>query len=532
MKSNAREYLIVPSGGISTKGTLPFYMKRRLQLSYAMMHAIGIQKIVVSGKWSYRLDDTPPPLTEALAMKQYLLTLDCPAKDIIMDETSCDLISAACAIKAHILIPRRIHHVFIVTHKIEAERTRYVFGKVLGPDFHIRIKELPDMLSPDVLWAFYRYEQRALAATKNELTKIRRGNDKTITRLVGAVPMYRDHLIGETRLLAYQNRVGRTSNILPHYSLTTIRKAKTHIFHTYGLTEKRRKSSLNADFWSGRFLSFIGRDELNQYYCLKFALRYKDRASFQREILLSERMQKSFSFVPTVVDKHVDTSPVWYLYRIVSGKTAGKFSVNFSFDQTFYKSFVIEQLVSHLAELRAMDIHQLRPKVWNARQYLRQIQAKAKLHTSSSLFQQKYVKETIELLSTHAQLFDTMRLYPSHSDLHPGNIIISQKNKRVYFIDFEHTSLNNIAFDICFLYLFSWDNPQFQKRLLHAFRSSLTDRERIEFDEVFPWTYRFFLIWFLDCVARWKDRASKERYLATKAYIIDQLRHLLSSNAV
>ena len=168
-----------------------------------------------------------------------------------------------------------------------------------------------------------------------------------------------------------------------------------------------------------------------------------------------------------------------------------------------------------------MSLHQLYTKKDTNR--LQSIRSKKKYSTSQTLLKIE------KLFNSKVKLLNKAKLFLSHNDLHPGNIIISSKEKKLYFIDFEHASYNNIAFDFCFGYIFSWSNLKFQKELYDEFTNSLNSDELKEFNMIFPVVYCYFLIWLLDFAEIWKTRSGDERYKEVKRYIFSELKKLYSA---
>lgn len=524
-----KQAIIVVSGGITIKGQIPFFVKNRLDEAYKLFHKDMSSRIILSGKWSY-LYDIEPEKTEARAMLEYLELIGTPKKNILLEEKSQDLISSAYYLRKIYLGHRRFQDIIVIASDFQEERVTYVFKKVLGPNFKITFHFVPSQLSPSLLWEFFTYERHTLLKTQAFLRRMKKGNYKYLTSKLFKARYYKDKSSGNIRNLVIKRKIGKKSGAKAHYSLVSIYNKRKEIFDKYGL-EAKSISSLKADFWSGRFLNFIGRDKDKKYYCLKFGLKPKDKTTFKKEITLTEKIKRqNFSFVPSIVDNNFRKAPIWYLYRVISGKMAGKFSIDFSFNDSFFKDFSKKQFIKNLKKLRTIssgysELSTFTPTLYKKRftNRLQSIRSKKKYSTSQTLLKIE------KLFNSNVKLLNKAKLFLSHNDLHPGNIIISSKEKKLYFIDFEHVGYNNITFDFCFGYIFSWSNLKFQKELYDEFTNSLNSDELKEFNMIFPVVYCYFLIWLLDYAEKWKTRSGDERYKEVKRYIFSELKKLYSA---
>jgi len=527
-KAMKPQVIIVLSGGITHSGKLPFFVKRRLDEAGQRYFAGESSRIIVTGKWSYLLDKQPAR-TEASAMAEYLEKLGVHREHVLVEDEAYDLVSSAFLIRRKILRPRRMKRVFIIGSDFQEERARYVWDTALDEDYTITYQFIPSHLSPELLWRFFVYEGEVLQKTKALFTTTENLSASYHTRAYLRLPFYHERIPGYLRTLVWSKRIGRQSASAAHYSLRSIYKKRRELFEKYGLDLKKYQT-LKADFWSGRFLNFLGRDENGAYYCLKFALKPKDKQTFINEIDVIRWLGKQgVNFVPEIVDAELNQAPLWYLYRVVSGRNAGKFSISYSFDDNFYQPFVLNQLIGQLAKLRTLPVspHLTLPR-WDKDRYTRVInRIMEKLSDDTSVLSERLRARVLEYVINAIEAVDTAPVVLSHSDLHPANILVSTSKRSVYLIDFEHVAYNTIAFDFCFIYLFSWDRPEFQKDLKSKFLESLTGKERESFRRVFPVTYCYFLIWLLDFVVQWRTRAGDERYRQALTYIHTALRDIV-----
>lgn len=521
-----KQAIIVLSGGVNKSGKIPFFVKKRLDAAYKYFHNNVSSRILLPGKWGL-LCETKPKLTEARAMAVYLESLGVPPQNLLLEEESKDLISSAYYLKKLYLNPRRLHNILVIGSDFQEERAEFVFNKILGPKFTIAYRFVSSQLAPEVLWELFTYERAALLKTKAFLRKMRGGDHAFLNNKFYRTRFYREGSVGEIRKRVLVGGVGRQTRTENHYSLKTIYKEKVAIFAKYALKEKK-PNTLKADFWSGRFLNFIGRDENKTYYALKFVLNPKDKQKFAKEAKIIKTLKdQGIFFVPTVVEKQFTKAPAWYLYKVVSGRIAGQFSIDYSFDKYFYKDFAKNKFVENLKKLRRAKIEERNLSKWDGVMYKRRFEEIiVKVGRHKDFKAKKTILLAAEALYKSIDRLNKAKKYLSHNDLHPANIIISATEKKLYFIDFEHVGLNNIAFDFCFGYLFSWDNPRFQRELLKRFAKSLLESERREFELLFPLVNIYFLLWFIDFIVLWKTRAGETRYLEAKKYVFAEFKKM------
>lgn len=523
--------IIVISGGISPNGRLPFFVKERLDEAYKQFIAGIGKRIILPGKWSYRLE-TPPPKTEAKAMKEYLEKLGVDKKHLFLEEKSHDLLTSVYNIKKLYLKPRNYKNLLIVASDYQKERVEYIFRKVLGREYNVNFRFVPCRLPAETMWEFFIYEQKTLTRTKTLFKLLKEKNISLSSAKLLETPFYRKKVPGLVRDLVFQRKTAKPRTSKRHYSIAKIYKKRIEIFTKYKLDVQKVKT-LKADFWSGRFLNFSGRSEYGTHYSLKFLLYQKDKKTFSREIKLIEYLdKKGVDFVPKIVEDNIDKSPAWYLYKVISGRISGLFSITYSFEDYFYKDFVIKNLVKNLKKFRSIGSDDLEIPQWYKKTYQKRFSSLSnRLISIGELSQSKTIKKSQDLFLKNLSLFDKVsNKHLSHNDLHPANIIINLKERKVFLIDFEHVAYNNVAFDFCFAYLFSWKNKAFREKLLSEFLSSLNEKEKSDFNMIFDLVYIYFLFWFISFVYTWKKRAGEENFKKAKSFAFGELKRINSTS--
>jgi len=526
MDVSAAKTIVVLSGGLTNKHTLPFFVKSRLDHAYKLYHLGNVSTIVVSGKWSFR-HTHPIPVTEAELMKHYLVKLGIPEKKIKKEEESQDMLSSAYFLKKNICIPKGISNAVIICSDFEEQRVRYVFHKVFGDLVELHFIVESSQLKSEVMWQFFAHERSMLLDTKAFLRKMENGDHSFLDSIFYSKSLYEEKKVGKIKVDIYGRKIDKRKTAKAHYSLVRILKKRKQIYEKYTISIPVKKT-LTADFWSGRFLNFLGKDSENNLYSLKFVLYVKDKKTFANEVKISEYLTKSgIDFIPTIVGSGYDKAPAWYLYRIVKGKMSGSFSYTFSFNDSFYQSPGITKLFAHhLRVLRELSFRKQTIPTWTSSIYKRRMSGIYKrINRHSDGMPEPIIVQAYELFRKKSIFLNNTNVYLSHADLHPANIIYS-KNK-LFFIDFEHISYANSAFDFCFGYVFSWNNRVFQEKLLSAFRKSLTEKERVEFEFIFPLVYVYFILWLYAFTLEWEYKSGKENAQEARNHLINELKKYL-----
>ncbi len=526
MSSARKPTVIVLSGGLTKKYRLPFFVKNRLDHAYKIYHQKQTDRIIVAGSSSLYIDGTQE-VKDADKMAQYLLSLGVPENDIFKETQSKDMLSGAYYIKKNILVPKRIRHVRVIGSDFEEERLKFVFRKVLGKQYSAVFDFVHSQIRSEVLWNCFNYERQALANTRAFLRKMKIGQHEFLEHKFFNAKFYKEKRIGYIRTLVHQESIGKRRNARAHFSLKNIYKKRAEIFEKYAIDESYKKIMM-ADFWSGRFLNFFGKDNDKTLYSLKFVLYVKDKKTFASEIAVTEFLQeKGIDFIPTIIAKDIKKSPPWYLYRVVGGKIAGQFSYNFSYGDHFYQKNPVPAFVAHLKKLRSIKKNGLDIPTWNSKSYKSELQNHFKrISTSISLEKNTVVQEAYNVLISNLSVFDRAKKYLTHADLHPANIIVSRK--KLYLIDFEHICWNNIAFDYCFADVFGWNNAVFRKEFLKEFKNSLTQKEADEFDMLYPYVSLYFLFFLMRFTYQWEYKSGKENAKIARRFIKKQMGEIIS----
>ncbi len=138
--------------------------------------------LILSGDISYKATFRTP-VSEAQAMKDYSISLGVPANKILVETESKDTLGNAYFTKTNLLGPLALHNIAILRGPNQSEeRIRYLFGKVLGPNYAFSLIERPEDRPDEV-----ERERKSLAVLKSWLDEIEDGDDRAIYALMRSI---------------------------------------------------------------------------------------------------------------------------------------------------------------------------------------------------------------------------------------------------------------------------------------------------------------------------------------------------------
>jgi uncharacterized SAM-binding protein YcdF (DUF218 family) len=140
--------------------------------------------LIMSGRWSFKLKDSPPARSEASVMCDYAVSLGVPKEDILIEDESTDTLSNAYFTKVRFLAPLGWRNVCVVTSEVHASRALWLFRKVLGPRYTIEMREAPSTADPEALREGYERNARLQRQIEAVLADIPDGADDQIGDLL------------------------------------------------------------------------------------------------------------------------------------------------------------------------------------------------------------------------------------------------------------------------------------------------------------------------------------------------------------
>jgi uncharacterized SAM-binding protein YcdF (DUF218 family) len=165
---------------LKKKNKIPSVLKSRLNVAIKLYKKGLFEKfVVVGGMKNKNLD-----ITEAEAMKRYLIRKGIHSRNILKEETSLDTIGNAFFLKQKILKPRMWKNLIVITSDFHLERTRIIFEKILGKRYKMKFIGSKSL---DISTFFYKIsgvEKDLIEVTKTVLKKVKDGNDEQIKRMI------------------------------------------------------------------------------------------------------------------------------------------------------------------------------------------------------------------------------------------------------------------------------------------------------------------------------------------------------------
>lgn len=206
------EAIIVLGAGMNPDGSLPLIPRRRVERAVELFHQNQARTIVMSGRWSM-LAASPPPSTEAAAMRQYALTLDSTvATSILTEDESLDTLGNAYFVYKNFVRTRSWKRVLVVTSEFQITRCKYIFTKVLGDTCEVDFSQADSQFTPAELSSKLASEQKILDLLKSLLDPLANGDLDGIRSVMNLFPGYSEHprysravLLEMAQLTTYDN---------------------------------------------------------------------------------------------------------------------------------------------------------------------------------------------------------------------------------------------------------------------------------------------------------------------------------------
>lgn len=201
--------IVVLGAGPTKKETNP-EAKARLDVARSLFNKKVADKIIVSGGFT----KTKIRISEASAMKKYLISTGVDENVVIKEEKSKDTIGNALFTKNLILKPRKWKKILVVTTEYHV-RAKYVFRKVLGKDYTIKFIMIPlGFYHP--IYRLFDIEGKLYELTKIFFRGIRPGDDKEVKRRMFSIhPSYISNKKLETFAKLSNEELAKLSNMSP-----------------------------------------------------------------------------------------------------------------------------------------------------------------------------------------------------------------------------------------------------------------------------------------------------------------------------
>jgi len=177
---------------LKDKRKLPNVLKSRLNTAIELYKKGLFSKFIVVGG----LSNKKLGITEAEAMKNYLIQKGIDSKDILKEETSTDTIGNAFFLKKKILKPKKWKNLIVITSDFHLERAKIIFKKVLGKGYKIRFVGSKVFDIPMFFYKWLGMEKDLIELTKAFFKGVKDGNNIQIKKLIRKVhPLYSERAL-------------------------------------------------------------------------------------------------------------------------------------------------------------------------------------------------------------------------------------------------------------------------------------------------------------------------------------------------
>jgi len=171
------DVIVILGGGITEQGTLPEHAIDRCKKGFQLYKKYKC-KILCSGAYPGRLK-TVPKQREAKLMRNCLIKKGVPKKAISTETKSKDTFGNAFFCE-QIIKKKKWNKLIVVFSEFGAERIKYVFDLVFGPEYHIVFRHAEHGHLPLIA----EKEGFILELTKFFADKIKQGDNKAIKKLL------------------------------------------------------------------------------------------------------------------------------------------------------------------------------------------------------------------------------------------------------------------------------------------------------------------------------------------------------------
>ena len=133
-----------------------------------------------------------PPITEAQAMKDYLIKKGILKKNIFLENKSKDTISNAYYSKKIYFIPKKEKEAKIITSEFHLPRVKYIFKKVFGKDYKFQYIAISSNLNKKSAGKVQQRQKELLKKTKEILEKMKGGDHNFLKNKFYKLKYYRE----------------------------------------------------------------------------------------------------------------------------------------------------------------------------------------------------------------------------------------------------------------------------------------------------------------------------------------------------
>lgn len=185
--------IVILGGGITKEGKLPENAKKKLRKAWQIFKKQKKAKILVCGKYSFLYPKNKiPKITEAEAMRDYLLKLGVPRQSIYLEKKSKDTIGNAYYAKKLFFIPKKEKKAIVVTSDFHLERVKFIFKKIFGKNYQLKFVTVPSPSRNKKREKIAKRQKMLLEKTKEILSKMEPGDHNFLKGKLYKIKYYKE----------------------------------------------------------------------------------------------------------------------------------------------------------------------------------------------------------------------------------------------------------------------------------------------------------------------------------------------------
>ena len=131
--------VIVLGGGVSLDGSIDLNQKSQIKKARDLINSKKADILITCGSYGYKADKKPP-ITEALAYKNYATRIGIPENIIFTEEKSMETVGNLLFTKVDYFLPNSWTNFYVIPGPNHSdERVEYITRKVFGPGYKWQI---------------------------------------------------------------------------------------------------------------------------------------------------------------------------------------------------------------------------------------------------------------------------------------------------------------------------------------------------------------------------------------------------------
>jgi len=203
--------------------------------------------------------------------------------------------------------------------------------------------------------------------------------------------------------------------------------------------------------------------------------------------------------------------PEWYAYDYIEGDILGDF---YDMHRKHEKDIYFKKSVENLKNLQSVSDEFIKEAEKNG--VIRHIKKRGyndyyntvKYYEGQGIGDKKIDFESVyKLLEKNKEELNNNLIF-AHGDFTLANQIVSKKDNKIYFSDWDSVKIDNIAADITHLWVQTWRYPEWRSKLLNEFLNNLSEKNKDKFKEIF----RITAIEQSMAEIKWNSEACKKKY--------------------